>query len=79
MTTTPSTPHSPNFIEAFKSHPASVGETYWSHMAFAFGFGLQMIGVGFAAILHGLVPPLFVNTGSSFIKAMHAKLTQRNN
>lgn len=79
MTPTPSKTAGPGFVDIFKSHPASVGETYWSHMAFAFGFGLKMIGVGIAAIIHGLVPPLFVNTGSRFIKTMHAKLTQRNN
>ena len=70
-------PAESNFIEQFKSHPESVGETYWTHMLFAFRFGFKMIGVGLCAFVHGLIPPLFCSTGSDFIKRMHTDLMNR--
>lgn len=66
------------FFEQFRSHPESVGENYWTHMLFAFRFSLRMFGAGFAALIHGVAPPLFCSTGSDTIKAMHADLTKRH-
>jgi hypothetical protein len=36
----------------FTDHPASVNETYFQHMAMAFGFGGRML-VGALASFHG--------------------------
>jgi hypothetical protein len=58
----------------FSSHPASVGETYGQHMGMAFGFGARMIVAGCACVLHGLLPFLFVKTGSTAIRALHDDL-----
>ncbi|MEO0343208.1 MAG: DUF6356 family protein [Pseudomonadota bacterium] len=77
MTETSNIPAEPGFIEQFKTHPESVGETYWSHLAFAFRFAGQMFAVGFAALIHGLIPPLFCSTGSDFIRRKNTELTQR--
>jgi hypothetical protein len=52
-------------------HPSSVGETYWEHMRKAFGFGLAMVIGGLACFFHGLLPPLFVNTGSRTVYRLH--------
>ena len=46
----------------FLSHPRSVGESYVTHAATAFGFGARMIGGGIACLVHGLVPALFPRT-----------------
>ena len=58
----------------FRDHPASVGETYGEHLAHASGFGLRMIVGGFACILHGLLPFLFVKTGSKQVSVLHDRM-----
>lgn len=61
-------------------HPHSVDETYAEHFAVATGFGLRMILGGCACLIHGLLPFLFVRTGSAEIKALHERMvTSRNN
>ena len=55
----------------FLRHPRSVGESYGEHLAMASGFGLRMILGGFACLIHGLLPFLFVRTGSGQIAALH--------
>ncbi len=58
----------------FHEHPASAGETYGQHLRHASGFGLRMIAGGFACILHGLLPFLFVRTGSRQITVLHGQM-----
>lgn len=58
----------------FTRHPADVGETYGQHLAHASGFGVRMITGGFACILHGLLPFLFVKTGSQQIRTLHDRM-----
>lgn len=60
--------------KAFTEHPASVGESYFEHLAHASGFGLRMIAGGFACLLHGLLPFLFVKTGSQQITTLHDRM-----
>lgn len=55
----------------FTEHPASVGETYLEHLGMATGFGWRMILGGFACLIHGLLPFLFVRTGSGQIRTLH--------
>ena len=55
----------------FTEHPASVGETYGEHLVMASGFGVRMILGGIACLIHGLLPFLFVKTGSRQIGALH--------
>lgn len=64
-------------FRAFTEHPASVGETYWGHLLQATGFGLRMIMAGIACVLHGLLPFLFVTTGSDAMKALNAEMSAR--
>lgn len=63
----------------FTEHPASVDETYGEHFAVATGFGLRMILGGFACLIHGIFPFLFVKTGSAQIGTLHERMvTSRN-
>ena len=64
-------------LRAFTEHPASVGETYFGHLAQACGFGLRMIGSGLACVLHGLLPFLCKTTGSDAMSCLHAELEAR--
>ena len=58
----------------FIDHPASVGETYGEHLVTATGFGLSMIFGGLACLVHGLLPFLFVRTGSRTIARLHERM-----
>lgn len=58
----------------FREHPASVGETYGQHLAHATGFGVRMILGGIACIVHGMLPFLFVRTGSRQIRTLHDRM-----
>ena len=67
-----------NFFRGFIDHPASVNETYFEHMRFAFSFAVLLFAAGFAALIHALVPPLFETTASRLIKKMHARMEARH-
>jgi len=58
----------------FTDHPASVGESYGEHLVMASGFGLRMVAGGIACLLHGLLPFLFVKTGSMQIAVLHERM-----
>lgn len=60
--------------EWFIEHPAAVGETYGQHLVHASGFGLRMILGGIACILHGVLPFLFVRTGSKQVTVLHDRM-----
>ncbi|MEM7688833.1 MAG: DUF6356 family protein [Pseudomonadota bacterium] len=64
----------PSLSKPFRDHPASVGETYFEHLLHAAGFGLRMIAGGVACVLHGLLPFLFVKTGSKQIQTLHGRM-----
>ena len=57
--------------QAFTEHPASVGVTYAEHLGRAICFGARMIAGGMACCVHGLLPFLFVRTGSDTIRSLH--------
>lgn len=63
-----------NIKQAFTEHPASVGESYGEHFVHATGFGVRMMLGGLACILHGLLPFLFVKTGSKQIETLHGRM-----
>jgi len=62
--------------DLFTEHPASVGETYGEHLVMATGFGARMILGGFACLLHGIFPFLFVKTGSAQISTLHERMVR---
>lgn len=57
--------------EKFTKHPNSVGESYFEHLFAALGFGFNMICSGFACILHGIFPFIYIKTGSNTITQLH--------
>lgn len=61
-------------LRAFTEHPASVGESYLEHLARASCFGARMMFAGFACLLHGLLPFLFVKTGSRAISELNDRM-----
>jgi len=61
----------------FTEHPESVGETYFQHLLAAGTFGLRMVLGGLACLVHGLLPFLFVRTGSSCITDLHQRMVAR--
>ena len=65
------------FGRLFLDHPRSVDESYFEHLLFAGGFAFRLFGVGFAALIHALVPCLFEKTAGQMIVKMHDKIQNR--
>jgi hypothetical protein len=63
-----------NLLRAFSEHPASVGESYLEHLAHAVGFGARMVLAGIACVVHGVLPFLFVRTGSQAIRELNERM-----
>jgi Family of unknown function (DUF6356) len=59
-------------INLFTAHPSSVGETYPQHCRFALRFGARMALGGLAAMVHALLPFLFVTTASRMLDQLNA-------
>jgi hypothetical protein len=59
---------------AFTEHPASVGESYGEHLGHAVYFGTRMVMAGLACLVHGLLPFLFVRTGSRAISELNDRM-----
>jgi hypothetical protein len=59
---------------SFTEHPQSVGESWPEHLLMAWSFGGRMIAAGFACLVHGLLPFLFVTTGSSTVHALFDRM-----
>ncbi len=58
----------------FTEHPASVDETYVEHLGVATSFGVHMVAVGLACLVHALFPFLFVKTGSQAIAGLYERM-----
>jgi len=63
-----------NLIRAFTEHPASVGESYTEHLGRAVCFGTRMMFAGIACLVHGVLPFLFVRTGSRAISELNDRM-----
>jgi hypothetical protein len=63
---------------AFSEHPQSVGETYLQHLGTAMRFSGALAVAALACLVHGLLPFLFVSTGSRQVRRLHdAMITRR--
>lgn len=67
----------PGFARAFRDHPASVGETYLAHMAFAAWFASRLFLAGAAALVHAFLPFLFETTASRMVGDLFERLRAR--
>ena len=63
-----------NLNRAFTEHPASVGESYSEHLFRAVYFGTRMVFAGVACLVHGVLPFLFVRTGSRAIAELNDRM-----
>jgi hypothetical protein len=63
-----------DLIRAFAEHPASVGETYTEHLVSAVCFGTRMVLAGIACLVHGVLPFMFVRTGSRAIAELNERM-----
>lgn len=61
----------------FLDHPASIGETYFGHMAFAAWFSSRLFLAAFAALIHALLPFLFETTASRIIRELYERTHNR--
>lgn len=61
-------------IRRFTDHPASVNETYFQHMAMAFGFGSRMLVGALACFVHGFFPWLCLTRGSDTVRGLHHRM-----
>jgi len=59
------------FTRLFLEHPHSVGEGYWEHQRNAWSFSAALLVSGVACLIHGLVPAVFVRTGSSTVARLY--------
>jgi hypothetical protein len=62
----------------FTEHPASVGESYSEHFAFAMGVGSRMVAGGLACMLHAVLPEFCKTTGSRTIRELALRLVPTN-
>jgi hypothetical protein len=61
----------------FTTHPATVGETYFGHMAFAGWFASRLFMAAFAALTHAVLPFLFETTASRIIRELYERTHNR--
>lgn len=62
----------------FTDHPATVNETYFGHMKFAFSFAFWLGVAAFAALLHAVIPALCETTASRILLRLHGRITARH-
>jgi hypothetical protein len=66
------------FATLFLDHPATVNETYFGHMRFAFGFAFWLGLAAVAALIHAIIPALFETTASRILKRLHTRIESRH-
>ncbi len=76
--TSQNTTRSNLFTTVFLDHPASVNETYFAHMRFAFGFAFWLGVASVAALIHAVIPALCETTASRILKRLHARIMARH-
>ena len=59
---------------AFTEHPATVGETWGEHAMTSWGFAWRLQVAAVAALVHALLPFLYVKTASGMITSLHSKM-----
>ena len=61
----------------FIDHPRDVNETYLQHMGQALSYAGRLGAAAFCALVHALLPFLFVKTASNLIREMHGEMSAR--
>jgi len=68
---------STRFAKLFLDHPATVGESYLGHMAFAAWFSSRLLMAASAAIVHAFLPFLFETTASRIVRELYERTHER--
>jgi hypothetical protein len=76
--TLPSTPRRNALSALFLDHPATVNETYFGHMRFAFGFAFWLGVAALAALVHALIPAFCETTASRILRRLYARIESRH-
>lgn len=71
-------PRKSTFAALFLDHPATVDETYFQHMRFAFSFAFWLAVAAGAALVHAFIPALCETTASRILKRLHARIESRH-
>lgn len=58
----------------FLEHPHSVGESYFEHLRNAFAFAASMFVAAVACFVHGIVPAVFLHTGSRTVSRLYDRM-----
>ena len=61
----------------FTDHPATVGETYFGHMAFAAWFASRLFVAGSGALIHAVLPFLCQTTASRIVRELYERTHNR--
>ncbi|MCO6388870.1 DUF6356 family protein [Aliihoeflea sp. 40Bstr573] len=61
----------------FTHHPATVGETYFGHMAFAGWFASRLGLAAGAALIHAILPFAFETTASRIVRELYERTSKR--
>lgn len=61
----------------FTDHPATVGESYFGHMAFAAWFASRLFMAAGAALTHAFLPFLFETTASRIVRELYERTHAR--
>lgn len=59
-------------------HLAEKRTTYCSHMSHAFSYAARAFTAGFVFIIHGLIPDVFMETGSNILKEITFDIDSAN-
>ena len=59
---------------SFVEHPASVGESYLTHLRHASGFSFSMFRGGLACMVHAIFPFLFTKTASGIVASLYTRM-----
>ena len=65
-----------SLLKAFVEHPASTGETYGQHCRRALRVSWTLAASSKAAVVHALVPALFITRASDTIFELHDDLVR---
>ncbi|MDT8345920.1 MAG: DUF6356 family protein [Thermohalobaculum sp.] len=63
--------------DLFVSHPRSVDESYFEHLAFAARFAALLFAAAGAALIHALLPFMFERTASRIVAKLYARTHNR--
>jgi hypothetical protein len=64
-------------MQLFTEHPASVGETYGSHLRAACAIALRLLAGGAGCLVHALLPFLLQRVASDCVRELHERLIVR--